>query len=199
MTKVCTKCGKEKDTSEFSRRATRTDGLNSWCKVCMSEYHKLRGPQYRSTHSEVIRERKRKWDEQNRDHNRKYCRDRYHQNPAIFRELARKAVLKLNGYITSTWKNINGRTINGSSPKWKDRNCRHYLDKGIRLEMTRDEFSAFVASHWDEVLDIRASGGKPSIDRIDSSKHYSLDNIRIIPLKENTMRPHVHSGKTTTE
>ncbi len=31
-TKVCTKCGKEKDVSEFGSNAGSSDGLQSWCR-----------------------------------------------------------------------------------------------------------------------------------------------------------------------
>jgi len=40
MTKVCSKCGKEKDGSEFSKSEPHSKGLNSWCKECMAIYHK---------------------------------------------------------------------------------------------------------------------------------------------------------------
>lgn len=33
-TKICPKCGKEKDLSEFSRNSHSTDGLTSYCKPC---------------------------------------------------------------------------------------------------------------------------------------------------------------------
>ena len=32
--KLCTKCGCEKDVSDFPRRSAVRDGLSSWCKQC---------------------------------------------------------------------------------------------------------------------------------------------------------------------
>jgi hypothetical protein len=37
-TKVCSKCGEEKDVSEFSIRKNRKEGLQSTCKLCDKEY-----------------------------------------------------------------------------------------------------------------------------------------------------------------
>lgn len=36
-TKLCTKCGKEKPISAFSRNAASLDGLQVWCKDCLNE------------------------------------------------------------------------------------------------------------------------------------------------------------------
>lgn len=37
--RLCTKCGLFKDRSEFSKRAASPDGLNNYCKACMSKYY----------------------------------------------------------------------------------------------------------------------------------------------------------------
>jgi len=41
-TKVCRKCGIEKDVSEFVTLRTSKDGLGSWCKQCSSEHSKAK-------------------------------------------------------------------------------------------------------------------------------------------------------------
>lgn len=40
--KVCKKCGRELDESQFSKSANTEDGLQKWCKECMSAYMKKR-------------------------------------------------------------------------------------------------------------------------------------------------------------
>lgn len=35
-TKVCSKCGLEKDIDEFSKHKSKRDGLRSYCKTCQS-------------------------------------------------------------------------------------------------------------------------------------------------------------------
>ena len=42
MLKICSKCGAEKDCSEFSKDAAKKDGLRSSCRDCWSEYNKAR-------------------------------------------------------------------------------------------------------------------------------------------------------------
>jgi len=38
MTKTCTKCGAEKDVSEFNKDNQKKDGYRSSCKVCSKKY-----------------------------------------------------------------------------------------------------------------------------------------------------------------
>lgn len=83
------------------------------------------------------------------------------------------------------WPSLNTRTINGSNPKWNQRQSRHYLNRGIRLEMTKEEFYSWCKSQSDAIDAILDAGETPSIDRIDSDGHYALDNIRVISLREN--------------
>lgn len=41
MTKICMKCGKEKDISEFGKNKTKNDGYDIYCKICANEKRKL--------------------------------------------------------------------------------------------------------------------------------------------------------------
>lgn len=52
--KVCTRCGIEKELSEFGRSKAR-DSHNSWCKACMVAAVTA----HRKAHSELARERRR--------------------------------------------------------------------------------------------------------------------------------------------
>ncbi len=47
--KICSKCGLEKDESEFSKHKAYTDGLRCWCKICTSE----ESQQYKKQNPEV--------------------------------------------------------------------------------------------------------------------------------------------------
>lgn len=40
--KVCSRCNKEKDDSEFYQRKNRSSGITSMCKACTLEYMKER-------------------------------------------------------------------------------------------------------------------------------------------------------------
>ena len=57
MKKVCTKCLKEKDKSEFSKSVSRKDGYNYKCKMCHKEY---RETHYQKNRQKYIEKSKRK-------------------------------------------------------------------------------------------------------------------------------------------
>ena len=40
LTKTCSRCHNEFELSKFGINRTRSDGLNSNCKLCQKEYHK---------------------------------------------------------------------------------------------------------------------------------------------------------------
>lgn len=40
QTKICTKCGIEKDIINFYNDKQKLDGKTSWCKLCLSNKHK---------------------------------------------------------------------------------------------------------------------------------------------------------------
>lgn len=40
--KRCGKCKQQKSPADFSNCRAASDGLQNWCKQCISEYHKQR-------------------------------------------------------------------------------------------------------------------------------------------------------------
>lgn len=91
----------------------------------------------------------------------------------------------VNKFKTVRWNAMNRRTVNGSSPDWKDPPKQKYFRKGLKLIMTRQQFNAFCDANRELILKIRDSGDKPSIDRINRNAGYSAKNVRIIPFREN--------------
>ena len=57
ITKICTKCGEEKELSEFHKDSRIESGYRSYCKVCASVQCK----EYRNNHKEEITKRKELW------------------------------------------------------------------------------------------------------------------------------------------
>lgn len=53
MTKICSKCGIEKELSEFNKKSSCKYGVSSRCRACDKEYKK----QYSATHKEFLKER----------------------------------------------------------------------------------------------------------------------------------------------
>lgn len=83
----------------------------------------------------------------------------------------------------------------------------HDRDKsyiGIKCFFSRKELEMFLTNHWDGYLKLYNAWRDndyerryvPSIDRMDSSAHYTLDNIRIIPFHENASRANLGHKQT---
>lgn len=88
----------------------------------------------------------------------------------------------------SRWQSINRRTVNGRVPRWWCKQARFYLEKGIRLEMTKQEFYSWCAEQSSIIVEIYKQGEIPSIDRIDNEGNYRLDNLQVISMRENVAR-----------
>lgn len=91
-------------------------------------------------------------------------------------------------FVKQSWHCLNKRTVNGRYPDLDNPKNASYFENGIRLEMTREDFKAFCKSHKATISKLYKQGKTPSVDRIDSHKHYSIDNIQIISLDENIRR-----------
>ena len=61
--KKCNKCLIEKDISLFSRNIKNNDGLSNQCKECKKKASKI----YRDNNKEKIRERNKKFNENNKE------------------------------------------------------------------------------------------------------------------------------------
>lgn len=93
----------------------------------------------------------------------------------------------IENFIRTHWHSVNQRTVNG---RWKldARAHRSYQAKGVKLEMTLEEFTSFCQLNWPKIEALRAAGQKPSLDRKNSDGHYSIDNLQIISLRENILK-----------
>lgn len=115
------------------------------------------------------------------------------------KELYEKNKHNFDVWISKSWGRLNERTINGSRPNWKNPGLARYLKKGIELRMTRDEFIDKIQESREVYEALIKAGEKPSIDRIDSTKHYQVDNIQIISHRENARRGAVSKWKQIRE
>lgn len=100
MTKRCTKCGQEKEPSEFAKYCRSKDGLQFQCKECYRAYYqahkdhvKEKVNSYRMAHLDEVREKKRVYWKSNRDElvekkrfYHKYHRDEHLEKLRVYRE-----------------------------------------------------------------------------------------------------------------
>lgn len=88
--KICSSCGKEKDSSEFWKEDRTKDGLFSMCTSCSlvkkKEYNKSLGKKYVTNN----RNRAKKWYSENKDHVKSYQKDYNDKNREYVRERALK-------------------------------------------------------------------------------------------------------------
>lgn len=78
----------------------------------------------------------------------------------------------------------------------------YYYD--VRLEISKEEFIAFAdSSPLRELHKVYVDSGfkkglAPTVDRLDTAKHYALGNIEIVPLSENIRRKNLFYGAKRT-
>lgn len=210
MTKRCNRCGMVKLIEAFSLAPTCKDGRRGACKDCIAArsrtwYQDNRDTRlascrtYQEAHKSERQAYHRRWYEVNKDRRRqttaawrKENDARYRKWQRAYRRVARRTYRNNTpvGWARHTWLNLNKRTINGSKVHLANAVDRKYLRREIRLEMTYQEFKRFVVLNWDKVLTIRNEGLRASIDRKSSGGHYSLDNIQIMSLNENSRKSH---------
>lgn len=85
---------------------------------------------------------------------------------------------RVNRFVKSTWANLNIRCGKYRHLQTKNK-CKSYIN--ISIKSTRKEFRDWCFSKRFEIETFE----RPSLDRVDSSKDYSLDNIQILELADN--------------
>lgn len=98
--KICSMCHEEKDISQFHRNRKRKDGYRYECKACSKKessrhyfahkpYIQKHTREYRATHKDLYKSKKRAWDDSNQEHIREYTHNYYYANIATILEKAR--------------------------------------------------------------------------------------------------------------
>lgn len=81
-------------------------------------------------------------------------------------------------FIKNSWTNMNLRC---GKYKHFGNKAKNRCYENISIEFSRDEYKKWCLERKNLILKLN----KPSIDRINSNKNYSLDNIQIIELEDN--------------
>ena len=84
-------------------------------------------------------------------------------------------------FIHSSWINLNIRCGVYSHLQTQEK-CLTY--KNISINFTREQYKEICLLKQEHILSLK----RPSLDRIDSSKNYTLDNIQFIELSDNIVK-----------
>ena len=85
-TKICTKCGEEKDLSEFHKNKYTKDGLVSKCKRCRI----IDGRNYRNNHKEELKILLARWYQNNKERVKKTSEEWYQNNKERKRKIGKE-------------------------------------------------------------------------------------------------------------
>jgi hypothetical protein len=160
MTKTCTTCGQEKPLSDFYKRCGGTKPVPS-CKPCMAEYRKT--PLRKARLAEL-------------------SRSYYHQNREAVREQKTRYRSSILGRSLQLHDNARTRAAKLGVPfaltrEWiAERLSGVCALTGRPFDMTRHKGG------------VRANLNAPSLDRVDSSKGYTMDNVRLVVVHANVAR-----------
>lgn len=156
ITKKCTKCGVEKDSSEFGRKAETKTGLSYSCRKCNSEIAKAWRKKNRARSIEIslkwqkanrkqVRATKSLWRASNKDKIAGYSKKYYQSSPEIFIKRARTN--RLNNPDKVKEQNKLYRTKNPEKIKDMEK-----LYRAINLEKLRERERARVKKMPEEYV-----------------------------------------------
>lgn len=86
----------------------------------------------------------------------------------------------IGAIIHSTWGNLNIRCSNGKYNHLGNAKKNKSYENTLLL-MTREQYKTYCLANQDHILSLT----RPSLDRVDRTLHYSLDNIQFIELADN--------------
>lgn len=172
MLKLCNKCDELKDTSEFSRNTKASDGLFHSCKDCQRQYREANkerqlaiGQMYRKENRDALLAKAAAHREANRQELSRKSSEWYHRTKQERTAYRRKT--RTIRIIKAAVKRSNEKGLPENISQHQAEIISRF-DKGV-CELSGIQFGDEV-KQWNS----------PTIDRIDSAKGYTMDNVRII-------------------
>lgn len=189
--KTCGRCKEIKELSEFHRNSNSRDGHASDCKVCA----RARAREWNSKNKDRANSKSREWQKANRDRRKEYMTRYYAEN--------REHLIATN----SEWNRNNAEIHRAAQTAWRQKNKEDRITKlkqvlrtaqsnatkrGFECRIDLEVFDAWLkvqgekcaltGIEFDYTCDqkYRVRPFAPSIDRIDSSKGYTFDNIQVV-------------------
>ena len=152
LTKICSKCTVEKEVCEFNKRNNSKDTLQSWCKICLTEYRKK---YYRDNF------------ENSKNYHKKYYEkniDKITENTKKYREDNKE---KIKNYHKDYYINNDDR-IN-------ERNKNYYKNN---KELISEKSKIFRNKNKDKLLDLSKKYYQNNVDKVkENTKNHKKNNI----------------------
>lgn len=171
QTIICSLCSQEKELSMFQRRRGSKTGYRSECKACI----KLKKRKYYlDNHSEFLSKRK-SYYEKNKDEILELCRADYNINPEKYSEKNKKSYIK-NSERVKTNSRKYAASLKGRITTWKN-NAKY---RGIEWNLPEGYFEniSMLCFYTGKEMTFETNKFNTiSLDRKDSSKGYSEDNV----------------------
>jgi hypothetical protein len=166
-TKICSKCGQEKDYSEFNKHSISKDGLKSWCRICSKEYNR----KYYNIKENTDNKNKyfKKYYYSNKEKIKKHKRDRYKKDEKYrLEQLIRSAFYQ---FMSGNKKDSTFNILPYSLNEYKE-----HLDKTKKKEWIDCEL------HIDHIIPQSLYDCK---NEEHIKKCWDLRNLRYLPSKDN--------------
>lgn len=150
QSKACKKCGLDKPLSQYSKKSSNKDGLDTKCKACDSEKHKkykaennerilARGREYSKANREKENARHREWRAKNPGKSTEYCNRWKEKYPERYKEAARKANEK-GAEREKVWNEANRDKLRAYTKKWQQANPEK---RAAYIEANKEKFSKY--------------------------------------------------------
>jgi len=151
-TKICNKCKEEKTVCEFYKRNNYKETLQSWCKICLTEYRK------KNYHNNF---------EKNQNYHKKY----YEKN--IDKIVERNKKYQKNN--KEKIKNYHKNYFIKNSDKIKERNQKYYRDN---KELISEKSKIFRKKNKDKLLELSKKYYRENADKVkENTKYHKKNNI----------------------
>ena len=195
--KICKKCGKEKEITEFGKHKRTADKLTYWCLPCLAEYQKILSK--KDTAREKQKERNKRWILNNPE-KYKECRKRIEAKRSktaarteYNRQYNAKRLLNVEFKIR---KNVSRQIVHALKRKEGSKHGQSVLDKlGYSLQQLKEHLEKQFdenmnwenyGTYWhiDHIVP-HSSFSYTSMDDEEFKKCWSLNNLRPLEAIEN--------------
>lgn len=179
---LCGKCKVDKPTTEFCRSSKRSSGFQFWCKACsrVATQAYQRRNRFKINEIRLARYHAEKTKYQTpeyKEYRRKIAADFRARHPNYSIDKYNRDKNRLSYWFNSALGGMRQRSKRRGFPP-PQLNSRKSFEKWARENNLDVLWERFVSSNFDSRL-------KPSIDRIDNSKPYTVDNMRLVTWQEN--------------